>query len=258
MILGTTTKINNVIRYTTHPISGVKNQKITYSNQQTVHHQKIQNDLLQSYQRIKERVKTIMETEKIHKLTKEELYNDIKNKIITRNQKWYQQVLNLFNTKLSKRKNALDIIKKCLGNEFYANLHPNFEDNYYNVLHNVWYIIQYDLYEYSEDIYDSLTNEILDGDNYCYHGILSRIINSINGYCDMVKIELNDSEIIGNRIIMINRKYSQEYENSKPEDKTEENKQKLLNLAKIEASKILDEFNLNDTEKNEWINAIDF
>jgi hypothetical protein len=239
-------------------IQPINNQKITYSNQQTVHHQKIQNDLLKSYQRIKERVKIIMETEGIPKLSKDELSNDIRNKMIISNQKWYHKILPILNNKLTKRQNAYNIIKKCLGDDFYANLHPNFEDNYYNVLHNVWYVIQYDLNEYSEDIYDSLSNEILDGDNYCYHGILSRIINSINGYTDMVQIELNDSEIIGNRIIMIIRKYSLEYENSNSKDKNEENKQKIIDKAKIEVSEILEDFNLTENEKNHWINAIDF
>ena len=89
-----------------------------------------------------------------------------------------------------------------------------------------------------DELLNILCQEIQDSQGKCFQGRISRTINILNGYHDCVNINTSDNEQIGNLIINLQKKYSNQLE-------LEEN-----------FIKVMQERNYNNEIIKEWINYI--
>jgi hypothetical protein len=83
-------------------------------------------------------------------------------------------------------------------------VHSTLNITFMEALQTVWQIIQ--SHEYSDCIKKILDQEMQDSICMCFTGRLSRLVNSLNGFDDRVKIQISDQQEIANLIIMIRRK----------------------------------------------------
>ena len=95
----------------------------------------------------------------------------------------------------SKTKKIL--IEYSNDNDFHSVLLITFKE----LLMFVWISIEEN--EYKDDIKEILNTEILDAQCKCFTGRLSRLINCLNGFSDLVEIKIADSQQIGIIIILI-------------------------------------------------------
>jgi hypothetical protein len=65
----------------------------------------------------------------------------------------------------------------------------------------VWELIQEN--ENRDEIKKILNNEILDAECKCFTGRLSRLLNCLNGFNDLIEIKISDNQQIGNIVILI-------------------------------------------------------
>ena len=89
-----------------------------------------------------------------------------------------------------------------------------------------------------DELLNILCQEIQDSQGKCFQGRISRTINILNGYHECVNINISDNEQIGNLIINLQKKYSNQLE-------LEEN-----------FIKVMQERNYNNEIIKEWINYI--
>ena len=66
--------------------------------------------------------------------------------------------------------------------------------------------------EHKDELFKILSNEIKDGICKCFTGRISRLINTLNGFDENIKINIADNEQIGNIIILIRNKLEQNNE----------------------------------------------
>jgi hypothetical protein len=59
-----------------------------------------------------------------------------------------------------------------------------------------------------DDILNILETEILDSECKCFTGRISRLINCLNGFTQLVKVEIPDNMAISNIIVMIKQSYT--------------------------------------------------
>jgi Leucine-rich repeat (LRR) protein len=85
-----------------------------------------------------------------------------------------------------------------------ADVHSTLNITFMEALQTVWQIIQ--SHEHSDCIKKILDQEMQDSICMCFTGRLSRLVNSLNGFDDRVKIQISDQQEIANLIVMIRRK----------------------------------------------------
>jgi Leucine-rich repeat (LRR) protein len=71
----------------------------------------------------------------------------------------------------------------------------------------LWYTLQTIIKDFDtitqKQIYEIMNQEIMDAECKCFTGRMNRIINCLNGFSSLVKININESEQIGNIIVMV-------------------------------------------------------
>ena len=75
------------------------------------------------------------------------------------------------------------------------------EISYKELLLYVWDIIR--KHNEKKEIIKIMNEEIKDSDSKCFVGKISRLLNCVNGFDCRIKININDSDQIGNLIILI-------------------------------------------------------
>ena len=96
------------------------------------------------------------------------------------------------------------LIEYCNNGEIHSTLHLTFKE----LLGYVWKTIEQN--ESKDEIKNVLNIEMRDAKCMCFTGRISRLINCLNGFSDLVRIEISDSEQIGNIIIVIQRRLTAE------------------------------------------------
>lgn len=71
----------------------------------------------------------------------------------------------------------------------------------------LWYVIQTIEHDFDtqtkKEIYYIMNQEMIDSDGMCFTGKMSRIINCLNGFSNLVNIQIKDSEQISNIILLV-------------------------------------------------------
>ena len=74
----------------------------------------------------------------------------------------------------------------------------------------LWFTIQTIITDFEkqeqEEIFKILNQEIMDTECKCFTGRMNRVINCLNGFSPLVKINIKDGEQIGNIIVLIKNK----------------------------------------------------
>ena len=89
------------------------------------------------------------------------------------------------------------ILEYCQDNTVHSTLHLTFKE----LLGYVWKTIEQN--EAKGEIKKALNAEMLDASCKCFTGRLSRLLNCLNGFTDLVKIGITDSQQIGNIIVLV-------------------------------------------------------
>ena len=158
------------------------------------------------------------------------IFNIIKQKIEFNEENIIDNILNDENLTCKEL-----LIEYCDNNDYHSTLFVTFKE----LLCNVWTLINN-----NNEIKKILNIEMLDSECKCFTGRLSRLINCLNGYSDLVKIKISEEQEISNIIIMIKKKL-----NLNNEYTIEKHKEYSL----IE----LKERGYDDNIINEWLEYID-
>ena len=134
-----------------------------------------------------------------------------------------------------KTKNLL--IEYCENKDVHSRTQLTFEE----LLFNVWILIN--TLDSKDEIKTILNTEMHDSECKCFTGRISRLVNCLNGFTDLVKINISDNQQIGNIIIIIREKLLSENNYS-----IEKHKELVI----IE----LTERGFNEEIINEWIDFI--
>jgi Leucine-rich repeat (LRR) protein len=108
----------------------------------------------------------------------------------------------LLNSKMNDRSLRL-LLEYCQDNSIHSVLNITFEEALLHVLE----YINLELKANRDDILNILETEILDSECKCFTGRISRLINCLNGYTQLVKVEIPDNMAISNIIIMVKNSY---------------------------------------------------
>jgi Leucine-rich repeat (LRR) protein len=108
----------------------------------------------------------------------------------------------LFNSKMNDRSLRL-LLEYCNDNSVHSVLNITFEEALLHVLE----YINLELKANRDDILNILETEILDSECKCFTGRISRLINCLNGYTPLVKVEIPDNMAISNIIVMVKNSY---------------------------------------------------
>jgi Leucine-rich repeat (LRR) protein len=92
-----------------------------------------------------------------------------------------------------------------------------------------------------KEIKQRLNEEMQESECKCFTGRISRLVNCLSGYSDKVKIQISESEEIGNIISVI----------------LEKRGLKLIEILKKEASVALKERGYDETKINEWLEFVE-
>jgi Leucine-rich repeat (LRR) protein len=95
------------------------------------------------------------------------------------------------------------LLEYCQNTSIHSVLNITFEES---LLHILEYINQ-ELVEHKKEILKILEMEILDSECKCFTGRISRLINCLNGFSDLVQINIPDNMAISNVIVMIKNNY---------------------------------------------------
>lgn len=220
-----------------------------FDNNQNVHNHDIQTSLRNSVTKLVNKIKLENNDNlPVYDVLKEIydlLYNiTYKQQTEKRKQKQKTNVLYslyyYFNSiKLNEQyKNAYELIT-IWCNAGYT--HSSIEYTYQQLLSFIIYILKQKTEEEQESIINILVDETIASKNVCLTGKFSRLVNVLNGFDDSIEVELNDNEIINNRMIAIRRKY----------ETTQNGTQ-----ARKEAQEMLKEFDLSLNDKKIWIKAL--
>jgi Leucine-rich repeat (LRR) protein len=108
----------------------------------------------------------------------------------------------LLNSKMNDRSLRL-LLEYCNDNSVHCVLNITFEEALLHVLE----YINLELKDNRNDILNILETEILDSECKCFTGRISRLINCLNGYTPLVKVEIPDNMAISNIIVMVKNSY---------------------------------------------------
>jgi Leucine-rich repeat (LRR) protein len=108
----------------------------------------------------------------------------------------------LLNSKMNDRSLRL-LLEYCNDNSVHSVLNITFEEALLHVLE----YINLELKDNRNDILNILETEILDSECKCFTGRISRLINCLNGYTPLVKVEIPDNMAISNIIVMVKKSY---------------------------------------------------
>jgi len=95
------------------------------------------------------------------------------------------------------------LLEYCQDQSIHTVLNITFEE----VLLHVLEYIKLEIPNNIDNIIEILEIEILDSECKCFTGRISRLINCLNGFTPLVKVEIPDNMAISNIIIMIKKKY---------------------------------------------------
>jgi Leucine-rich repeat (LRR) protein len=95
------------------------------------------------------------------------------------------------------------LLEYCQDASVHTVLNITFEES---LLHILEYI-NLELVEHKQEILKILEMEILDSECKCFTGRISRLINCLNGFTDLVEITIPDNMAISNVIVMIRNNY---------------------------------------------------
>jgi len=100
------------------------------------------------------------------------------------------------------------LIEYCTDDTVHSLLLLNFSEV-------LWYVLQTINKDFNEETQKEikiiLNQEMKDAECKCFTGRLNRVVNCLNGFSDLVKINIQDSEQIGNIIFLIKEKLGSEY-----------------------------------------------
>ena len=105
----------------------------------------------------------------------------------------------------------------------------------------VWELIQKN--EHKNEIKTILNNEILDAECKCFTGRLTRLLNCLNGFNNLIEIKISDNQQIGNIIVLLKNELE-----LKNEYTIEKHKQMVISELK--------ERGYDDSMIEEWVNYI--
>jgi Leucine-rich repeat (LRR) protein len=108
----------------------------------------------------------------------------------------------LINSNMSSRSKQL-LLEYCQDKSIHTVLNINFQEALFHILK----YINLALPNHKEEILKILETEILDSECKCFTGRISRLINCLNGFSPLVKVEIPENMGISNIIIMIKNKY---------------------------------------------------
>jgi hypothetical protein len=109
----------------------------------------------------------------------------------------------LLNSKMNDRSVRL-LLEYCKDDLVHSVLNIKFEEALLHVLE----YINLELTANRDDILNILETEILDSECKCFTGRISRLINCLNGFTPLVKVEIPDNMAISNIIVMIKQSYT--------------------------------------------------
>ena len=92
------------------------------------------------------------------------------------------------------------LIEYCDNKDAHTSIQLTFED----LLVNVWTLIN--SLDTRNEIKSILNIEMQDSICKCFTGRISRLVNCLNGFTDLVKINIADNQQIGNIIIIVKEK----------------------------------------------------
>jgi Leucine-rich repeat (LRR) protein len=108
----------------------------------------------------------------------------------------------LHNSKMNDRS-----LRLLLEYAQYASVHSLLNITFEEALLHVLEYINLELKANRDDILNILETEILDSECKCFTGRISRLINCLNGYTPLVKVEIPDNIAISNIIVMVKNNY---------------------------------------------------
>jgi len=86
-----------------------------------------------------------------------------------------------------------------------SDVHSALNVTFMETLGIIWQIIKRN--KQADEIKRILNQEIQDSIEYCFTGVLSRLINCLNGFDERIEVRISDLQEIANLIIVIRRKY---------------------------------------------------
>jgi hypothetical protein len=119
--------------------------------------------------------------------------------------------------------------------------HPLYKVSLYDIFSRVYTIAR--IHKYRDAILPILKDEIEEGYKTCLSGLISRIIGSLNGFEDDIKITISSREELLNSIVALRRNYSVKYGNSN-EYNTE-----IIPVV----WQMLEDFCIKESEHQEWL-----
>lgn len=166
-----------VLRYM-HRLSNKIDNLHIYSDAQSVHTSSIQKSIVKSIENItSQNIKIDIDS------TLYEILNDV-----------------LINCKS-------ELSNDILIEDIHSTLHITFKE----LLCYVWETIKTLDHQHQDEIKNRLNQEIYESKNKCFTGKLSRLINCLNGFTDLVSITIDESEEIGNIITIVRHRLGEQY-----------------------------------------------
>jgi Leucine-rich repeat (LRR) protein len=111
-----------------------------------------------------------------------------------------------------------DFVKSyCNNTEIHSLLLLSFQD----VLEYVWETIKLFDKDKQKEIKNIMNQEMRDSVGMCFTGRISRLINCLNGFSDLVSIEISDNEQINNIILLTKQRLGAEYTTDKHKELVE-------------------------------------
>jgi hypothetical protein len=95
------------------------------------------------------------------------------------------------------------LLEYCHDDSVHSVLNITFEETLFHILE----YINLELKANSDNILKILETDILDSECKCFTGRISRLINCLNGFTPLVKVEIPDNIAISNIIVMIKQSY---------------------------------------------------
>ena len=144
---------------------------------------------------------------------------------------------NKFSANLIKAKTDI-IIPECLrSGEIHVVLNITLSDCY-QLVHSR--ILKFDNEEVQKELFKRLEEEVKDGESMCFTGKFTRLVNTLVGFDDNIRLDISQNEQIS--AIILNEK-----DKLNPYDK-----EKHINAVKT----LLNELNIDKKTQDEWINEI--
>jgi hypothetical protein len=182
-----------------------------YNDGQNVHNHSIQSSITESISKI---------TNQPLKTSEEIIMNQILND-------------HILNTKTKEL-----LVEYSNNDDYHSVLLITFKE----LLLHVWEIIEANCHK--DEIKSILNNEILDSECKCFTGRLSRLVNCLNGFSNLIEIKISDNQQIGNIIVIIRNDLISQNSYS-----IEEHKKKVIEELKTRG--------YDDVVINEWIEEIE-